>query len=152
MDFKFDSHWLFSEKQNILLQHMHKKNFGSWLINVEIILNTKTRLWSHDFPGLRPGKHWNSRENKTHYFQREHTVSVYYSTETDCLLRRIRKDLREIFNHLLCRKKKCCSTGTLSERVWAHLNHRPPDLQTNVLPLSCAPWSHFLRSKMWSSK
>ena len=27
MDFKFDSHGLFSEKQNILLQHMHKKEF-----------------------------------------------------------------------------------------------------------------------------
>ena len=28
MDFKFVSHGLWSEKQNILLQHMHKKNFG----------------------------------------------------------------------------------------------------------------------------
>ena len=28
MDFKFVSHGLFSEKQNILLQHMHKKEFG----------------------------------------------------------------------------------------------------------------------------
>ena len=45
------------------------------------------------------------------------TLSVYYSTETDCLLRKIRKDSREIFNHLLCRKKKCCSTVALSERV-----------------------------------
>jgi hypothetical protein len=24
----FVSHWLWSEKQNILLQHMHKKDFG----------------------------------------------------------------------------------------------------------------------------
>ena len=28
MDFKFVSHGLWSEKQNILLQHMYKKNFG----------------------------------------------------------------------------------------------------------------------------
>ena len=30
MDFKFVSHGLFSEKQNILLQHMHKKEF--WIL------------------------------------------------------------------------------------------------------------------------
>ena len=30
MDFKFVSHELFSEKQNILLQHMHKKVF--WIL------------------------------------------------------------------------------------------------------------------------
>ena len=28
MDFKFASHGLWSEKQNVLLQHMHKKEFG----------------------------------------------------------------------------------------------------------------------------
>ena len=42
MDFKFVSHGLWSEEQNILLQHMHKKEF--WPINVELSLNTKTRL------------------------------------------------------------------------------------------------------------
>ena len=30
MDFKFVSYGLFSEKQNILLQHMHKKEF--WIL------------------------------------------------------------------------------------------------------------------------
>ena len=30
MDFKFVSHGLWSEKQNILLQHMHKKEF--WIL------------------------------------------------------------------------------------------------------------------------
>ena len=43
-DFKFGSHRLWSEEQNILLPHMHKNNFGFWLLNVEISLNTKTRL------------------------------------------------------------------------------------------------------------
>jgi hypothetical protein len=38
----FVSHGLWSEEQSILLQHMHKKEF--WTINVEISLNTKTRL------------------------------------------------------------------------------------------------------------
>ena len=30
MDFKFVSHGLWSEKQNVLLQHMHKKEF--WIL------------------------------------------------------------------------------------------------------------------------
>ena len=45
MDFKFVSHRLWSEEQNILLQHMHKKEF--WILTIEcgnISLNTKTRL------------------------------------------------------------------------------------------------------------
>jgi uncharacterized protein VirK/YbjX len=43
-DFKFFSHGLCKEKQNILLQHMHKKNSLFWPINVEMSFNTKTRL------------------------------------------------------------------------------------------------------------
>jgi hypothetical protein len=47
-DFKFFSHGLCTEKQNILLEHMHEKNSLFWPINVEIGFNTKTRLiyWS----------------------------------------------------------------------------------------------------------
>ena len=45
MDFKFVSHGLWSEEQNILLQHMHKKEFCI-LTNKcgNNLLNTKTRL------------------------------------------------------------------------------------------------------------
>jgi hypothetical protein len=42
MDFKFVSHGLWSEKQNILRQHMHKKEFN--------LLNSKvsTLPWAGD--------------------------------------------------------------------------------------------------------
>jgi hypothetical protein len=43
-DFKFFSHGLCTEKQNILLQHMREKMFWFWSINMEISINTKTRL------------------------------------------------------------------------------------------------------------
>jgi hypothetical protein len=33
MDFKFVSHRLWSEEQNILLQHMHKKEF--WILTIK---------------------------------------------------------------------------------------------------------------------
>jgi hypothetical protein len=33
MDFKFVSHGLWSEKQNILRQHMHKKEF--WILTIK---------------------------------------------------------------------------------------------------------------------
>ena len=39
MDFKFVSHGLWSEKQNILLQHMHKKEF--WILTDECENNLK---------------------------------------------------------------------------------------------------------------
>jgi hypothetical protein len=51
-DFKFVSHGLCTKKQNILLQHMREKKFGFWLINVEISINTKTRLQIMTFPQL----------------------------------------------------------------------------------------------------
>ena len=49
MNFMFVSHGLFSEKQNILLEHMHKKEFWILTKNLETILNTKTRLRSHGY-------------------------------------------------------------------------------------------------------
>ena len=39
MDFKFVSHGLWSEKQNILLQHMHKKEF--WILTNKCENNNK---------------------------------------------------------------------------------------------------------------
>ena len=39
MDFKFVSHGLFSEKQNILLQNMHKKEF--WILTNKCRNNLK---------------------------------------------------------------------------------------------------------------
>ena len=47
IDFKFVSHRLWSEKQNVLLQHMHKKEFSILTNKWGKILNTKTRLNSH---------------------------------------------------------------------------------------------------------
>ncbi len=45
MDFKFFSHGLCTEKQNILLEHMREKEFFilTGPINVEISFNTKLR-------------------------------------------------------------------------------------------------------------
>jgi hypothetical protein len=50
IDFKFVSHGQWSEKRSILRQRMHKKilDFEINLKNVEISLNTKTRLRGHD--------------------------------------------------------------------------------------------------------
>ena len=46
IDFKFVSHGLWSEKQNIIRQHIHR-NIIRQHIHVEINLNTKTRLRGH---------------------------------------------------------------------------------------------------------
>jgi hypothetical protein len=58
MDFKFVSHGLWSEEQNILRQHMHKKEF--WILTNKCgNLNTKTRLRGQEiltsFPFPRGG-------------------------------------------------------------------------------------------------
>ena len=49
MDLKFVSHGLWSEKQNILLQHMHKKEF--WILTNKCGNNRKheMRLNSHGY-------------------------------------------------------------------------------------------------------
>ena len=49
MDFKFVTHGLLSDKQNILLQHIHKKEFWILTNKCEIILNMKTRLGGHGY-------------------------------------------------------------------------------------------------------
>ena len=65
MDFKFVSYGLFSKKQNILLQHMHKE---VWILTNTCgnNLNTKTRLKSH---GYRPEGRFRSMTNVFGPFQ-----------------------------------------------------------------------------------
>ena len=57
-DFKFFSHGLCTEKQNILLQHMREKFFWFWSM-MEISINTKTRLMTWSQPRFRVKAYFN---------------------------------------------------------------------------------------------